>query len=49
VLAKIEAGLPIRNVLTIKEVASATIAQRFSQWLFAALAGLACLPAVVGI
>jgi predicted permease len=49
-LAKIDPGLPIRNVRTMDEVVAATIAQhRFSMWLFAALAGLACLLAIVGI
>jgi predicted permease len=50
VLAKIDPGLPIRDVRTMDEVVASTIAQqRFSMWLFAALAGLACLLAIVGI
>jgi predicted permease len=42
--------LPIRNILTMNEIVATTISQqRYSMWLFAALAGLAFLLASVGI
>jgi predicted permease len=49
-LASVDPTLPIRDVRTMEEVVAATISQhRFSMWLFAALAGLALLLAIVGI
>jgi putative ABC transport system permease protein len=50
VLAKLDPTLPIRDVRTLDEmIASSLSQQRFSMWLFAALAGLAFLLASVGI
>jgi ABC-type antimicrobial peptide transport system permease subunit len=50
VLAKLDPALPIRDVKTMDEIVAATLSeQRFSMWLFAALAGLAILLAAVGI
>ena len=50
VVAKIDPALPIREVRTLDELVATTLAQhRFSMWLFAALAGLACVLAIVGI
>lgn len=50
VLAKLDPALPIRDVKTMDEIVAATLSeQRFSMWLFAALAGLAFLLAAVGI
>jgi predicted permease len=50
VLAKIDPSLPIRDTKTMDEIVEATLSQqRFSMWLFAALAGLAFLLAAVGI
>ncbi len=50
VLAKLDPALPIRDVKTMDEVIAATLSeQRFSMWLFAALAGLAFLLAAIGI
>ena len=50
VLAKLDPTLPIRDVKTMDEIVAATLSQqRFSMWLFAALAGLAFLLATVGI
>jgi putative ABC transport system permease protein len=50
VLAGIDAELPIRNIRTMDEVVTTTLSQqRYSMWLFAALAGLAFLLASVGI
>lgn len=49
-LAKIDPTLPIRDIKPMQEIVDATLAQhRFSMWLFAALAGLAFLLAIVGI
>ena len=49
-LAEIDPELPIRNVRTMEEVVATTLSQqRYSMWLFAALAGLAFLLASVGI
>jgi predicted permease len=50
VLAKLDPALPIRDIKTMDEIVAATLSQqRFSMWLFAALAGLAFLLATVGI
>jgi putative ABC transport system permease protein len=50
VLAKVDPALPVRNIKTMDELVAATLSQqRFSMWLFAALAGLALLLAIVGI
>ena len=50
VLAEIDPELPIRNIRTMDEVVATTLSQqRYSMWLFAALAGLAFLLASVGI
>jgi putative ABC transport system permease protein len=50
VLAKLDPSLPIRNIKTMDEIVAATLSQqRFSMWLFTALAGLAFLLAAVGI
>jgi putative ABC transport system permease protein len=50
VLAGIDATMPIRDVKTMDELIATTLSQqRFSMWLFAALAGLAFLLATVGI
>ncbi|HXS94108.1 MAG TPA: ABC transporter permease [Candidatus Limnocylindrales bacterium] len=50
VLANIDPTLPIRNVETMDNLVMQTLAQhRFSMWLFAALALLALLLAIVGI
>lgn len=50
VLAKLDPTLPIRDIKTMDEIVAATLSQqRFSMWLFAALAGLAFLLATVGI
>jgi putative ABC transport system permease protein len=50
VLAKLDPSLPIRNIKTMDEIVAATLSQqRFSMWLFAALAGLAFLLAAIGI
>jgi putative ABC transport system permease protein len=50
VLAKLDPTLPIRDIKTMDELVADTISQqRFSMWLFAALAGLALLLALVGI
>jgi predicted permease len=50
VLAKLDPSLPIRDIKTMDEIVAATLSQqRFSMWLFAALAGLAFLLAAVGI
>ena len=50
VLAEIAPELPIRNIRTMDEVVATTLSQqRYSMWLFAALAGLAFLLASVGI
>jgi predicted permease len=50
VLAKLDPSLPIRNIKTMDEIVAATLSQqRFSMWLFAALAGLAFLLATIGI
>ena len=50
VLAEIDPELPIRNIRTMDEMVATTLSQqRFSMWLFAALAGLAFLLASVGI
>jgi putative ABC transport system permease protein len=50
ILAKIDPSLPIRDIKTMDEIVEATLSQqRFSMWLFAALAGLAFLLATVGI
>ena len=50
VLAKLDPSLPIRDIKTMDEIVEATLSQqRFSMWLFAALAGLAFLLATVGI
>jgi putative ABC transport system permease protein len=50
VLGDMDSELPIRNVRTMEEVVATTLSQqRYSMWLFAALAGLAFLLASVGI
>jgi putative ABC transport system permease protein len=50
VLAKLDPALPIRDIETMDDIVAATLSeQRFSMWLFAALAGLAFLLAAVGI
>jgi putative ABC transport system permease protein len=50
VLAKLDPSLPIRDVRTLDELVAVSLSQqRFSMWLFAALAGLAFLLASVGI
>ena len=50
VLGEIDPELPIRNILTMDEIVATTLSQqRYSMWLFAALAGLAFLLASVGI
>lgn len=50
VLAKLDPTLPTRNITTMDELVATTLSQqRFSMWLFAALAGLAFLLAIVGI
>ena len=50
VLAELDPELPIRNVQTMDEVVATTLSQqRYSMWLFTALAGLAFLLASVGI
>lgn len=50
VLAEIAPELPIRNIQTMDEVVAISLSQqRYSMWLFAALAGLAFLLASVGI
>jgi predicted permease len=50
VLGQINPELPIRDVRTMDELVATTLSQqRFSMWLFAALAGLAFLLASVGI
>ena len=50
VLAKIDPALPIREVKTMDELVATSLSQhRFTLWLFAALAGLAFLLAIVGI
>lgn len=50
VLGDMDPELPIRNVRTMEEVVATTLSQqRYSMWLFAALAGLAFLLASVGI
>ena len=50
VLAEIDPELPIRNIRTMDEVVAISLSQqRYSMWLFAALAGLAFLLASVGI
>jgi predicted permease len=50
ILAKIDPSLPIRNVTTMDEIVATTLSRhRFTMWLFAALAGLAFLLAMVGI
>jgi putative ABC transport system permease protein len=49
-LAKLDPSLPIRDVRTLDELVAVSLSQqRFSMWLFAALAGLAFLLASVGI
>jgi predicted permease len=49
-LGEIAPEFPIRNILTMNEIVATTISQqRYSMWLFAALAGLAFLLASVGI
>ena len=50
VLGTIAPELPIRNILTMDEIVATTLSQqRYSMWLFTALAGLAFLLASVGI
>jgi putative ABC transport system permease protein len=50
VLGEMDPELPIRNVRTMDEIVATTLSQqRYSMWLFAALAGLAFLLASVGI
>jgi putative ABC transport system permease protein len=50
VLAKLDPSLPIRDIKTMNEIVADMLSQqRFSMWLFAALAGLAFLLATVGI
>lgn len=50
VLGEMDPELPIRNIRTMDEVVATTLSQqRYSMWLFAALAGLAFLLASVGI
>ncbi len=50
VLGEIAPELPVRNIRTMEEIVAATLSrQRYSMWLFAALAGLAFLLASVGI
>ena len=50
VLGEIDPELLIRNVRTMDELVETTLSQqRYSMWLFAALAGLAFLLAAVGI
>jgi predicted permease len=50
VFGEIAPEFPIRNILTMNEIVATTISQqRYSMWLFAALAGLAFLLASVGI
>jgi predicted permease len=50
VLGGIDPELPIRNILRMDEIVATTLSQqRYSMWLFAALAGLAFLLASVGI
>jgi putative ABC transport system permease protein len=50
VLAEMDPELPIRNIRPMEEVVATTLSQqRYSMWLFAALAGLAFLLASVGI
>lgn len=50
VLGEIGPELPVRNIRTMEEIVAATLSQqRYSMWLFAALAGLAFLLASVGI
>jgi putative ABC transport system permease protein len=50
VLAEIDPQLPIRNIRTMDEIVATTLSQqRYSMWLFAALAGLSFLLASVGI
>ena len=50
VLGEIDPELPIRNIQTMDEIVATTLSQqRYSMWLFAALAGLAFLLASVGI
>jgi putative ABC transport system permease protein len=50
VLGEMAPELPIRNTRTMEEIVAATLSQqRYSMWLFAALAGLAFLLASVGI
>jgi predicted permease len=49
-LGEIAPELPIRNIRTMEEIVATTLSQqRYSMWLFAALAGLAFLLASVGI
>ena len=50
VLAQIDPTLAVREIRTMEERVATTLSQqRFSMWLFAALAGLAFLLATVGI
>jgi len=50
VLADIAPELPVRNIRTMEEIVATTLSQqRYSMWLFAALAGLAFLLASIGI
>jgi putative ABC transport system permease protein len=50
VLGDIAPELPIRNTRTMEEIVATTLSQqRYSMWLFAALAGLAFLLASIGI
>jgi putative ABC transport system permease protein len=50
VLGEIDPELPVRNIRTMDEIVATTLSrQRYSMWLFAALAGLAFLLASVGI
>jgi predicted permease len=50
VLGEIAPEVPIRNIRTMEEIVGRTLSQqRYSMWLFAALAGLAFLLASVGI
>jgi predicted permease len=50
VLGEIAPELPVRNIRTMEEIVASTLSQqRYSMWLFAALAGLDFLLASVGI